>query len=205
MQIVVITPEKDLPFELELVNSLFEMGLEVLHLRKPGYNEVYYERYITGIRPEYHSRVVIHGAYGLFRTLDLRGVHLRSAIRHDEGTLDQLRNVPCPAISTSFHSWAEIAQNETPYGSVFISPLYNSISKPGYGAAVAPEGITDTLQQLNSPGKHCPRIIGLGGVNKANISTLKKLGYDGAALLGAIWNDERPLRAFGEIQNMLPS
>jgi thiamine monophosphate synthase len=40
------------------------------------------------------------------------------------------------AISGSFHSWEEIRANRFPYTYVFISPVYDSISKAGYKAAI---------------------------------------------------------------------
>ena len=42
-------------------------------------------------------------------------------------------------------------------------------------------------------------IIGLGGINEENIAMVKKSGFDGVALLGAIWESENPIAAFGKI------
>ena len=49
--IVIITPPHTLPDEEHIVNRLFESGLHLLHLRKPGADRDTLEHYIRGIRP----------------------------------------------------------------------------------------------------------------------------------------------------------
>ncbi|GAA4468106.1 thiamine phosphate synthase [Nemorincola caseinilytica] len=203
MQLVVLTPDTDLPGEQETVNSLFHMGLQRLHLRKPAYDIAAYRAYIAGIDSAYHSRIIIHGAYPLYHALRLGGIHLRSAIRHEPATLQQIKDIPYSAISTSFHSWDEILQNHTPYGNVFISPLYDSISKAGYSAAVAPEGISGVKESLANGGRYCPAITGLGGIDRSNIPTLQRLRYDGAAVLGALWQSKDPIAIFAALQAII--
>jgi len=39
-------------------------------------------------------------------------------------------------------------------------------------------------------------LIGLGGISEETIATVKKSGFDGAALLGAVWTSKDPIRAF---------
>ena len=41
--------------------------------------------------------------------------------------------------------------------------------------------------------KYCPEIVALGGVSSSNLAILQKSGFDGAAMLGAIWQAEDPL------------
>lgn len=48
--IVIITPPHTLPDEEHIVNKLFESGLHLLHLRKPGADRDTLEHYIRGIR-----------------------------------------------------------------------------------------------------------------------------------------------------------
>ena len=86
------------------------------------------------------------------------------------------------ALSASLHSWEEIKEvGGAGLTYVFMSPVFNSISKPGYAA---------TPGLLRRPAGPFPcKVIGLGGVDKDSIGELIREGWDGAAVLGWIWKD----------------
>ncbi len=65
----------------------------------------------------------------------------------------------------------------------FISPLFDSISKPGYRADGGPVG--------DSAGRLPCRPVGLGGVSADTIGLMIARGWTGAALLGWIWEEPR--------------
>jgi thiamine-phosphate pyrophosphorylase len=196
MQLIVITPDKDIENEALLVNEMFALGLERLHLRKPGYTKEDYERYIQTIDPAYHARIIVHAHYELFHEYQLGGIHLNSMVRDDATVWAQVATIQPHNISTSFHSWAEIADNEFAYSYVFISPVFNSISKKDYEAAISPDGAKALKQTLSAEHKYCPRIIGLGGVGEPQLATLAQHGFDGAATIGAVWLATDPVAAF---------
>lgn len=75
--IVIITPPHTLPDEEHIVNKLFESGLHLLHLRKPGADRDTLEHYIRGIRPRFRERVVLHDHFELAEEYGLRGIHLK--------------------------------------------------------------------------------------------------------------------------------
>lgn len=79
--------------------------------------------------------------------------------------------------STGIHSAAEITSTNTRYSTLLLSPVFDSISKPGY------HGRTGGML-INKD--HRP-ILALGGVDHTTIILLKQWQFDGAALLGAIW------------------
>lgn len=196
MQLIVITPELDVANEIAIVHALFEEGLDKLHLRKPLYDATQYRHYLEKIAPHYRQKVMIHGAWELFHKQMVGGIHLRSALRGTEEGKMLLGAMPPQAISTSFHSWQEVMEEGAQYGSFFISPLFDSISKAGYKAAVLPTEIQQIRIYFEE--QH-PEIIGLGGITCENINMLQELGYDGAAVLGAIWQAEQPVTAFKKL------
>ena len=63
--LIIITPPHALPDEECIVNKLFESGLHLLHLRKPGADRETLERYIRGIRPRFRERVILHDHFEL--------------------------------------------------------------------------------------------------------------------------------------------
>lgn len=90
-------------------------------------------------------------------------------------------------VSTSFHSLAQAAHED--YGSLkyaFLSPIFESISKPGYTAAFVKEDLQASVSQSSLP------LVALGGITSTNISQVKDLGFWGAAVLGYIWSCQDP-------------
>jgi thiamine-phosphate pyrophosphorylase len=192
MDLIVITPEETVEDETEIVNRMFENGLHRLHIRKPLFSAEEYRDYIKAIKKRYHLRLVIHGHFELYKEFWLDGIHLNAKARNDAAVWAQLKDIGIwhSSISTSFHSWQEIVDNEYKYRYVFISPVFDSISKKSYKAGIDLDGIADTKQKLDERDKHIPKIIGLGGVGPTQLKILKEHGFDGAAMLGAIWNSE---------------
>ncbi len=203
MNLILITPEKTGTDEITLANQMLDHGLDRLHIRKPYYSANDYIDYISQIAEQYRSKIVIHGHFELLSELKLGGIHLSEAMRKDPLVWGQIRDLPPSKTATSFHSWDEIMGNEFRYQYVFISPVFDSISKPGYKAGIGLEGARATKQNLASRNKYCPAIIGLGGVGPDQISILHQNGFDGAAMLGAIWDSKDPLAAFLQAKKVI--
>ncbi|MCD6012920.1 MAG: hypothetical protein K0Q79_2782 [Flavipsychrobacter sp.] len=203
MRLIVITPENDMLGETAIVNELFKFGLQKLHLRKPAYTKEEYGKYISEIDEQYHNRIVLCGHFELLDDHELCGIHLNSEMRNDSAVWQQIRKITVNTLSTSFHSWQELLENEVFYSYVLISPVFDSISKQGYKAAIDLAGASATKKKLNMMGERCPAIIGLGGVGAGQITTLNQYGFHGAAMLGGIWQAEDPLQAFGDVMKVI--
>ncbi len=206
MQLIVITPEADIAHEGRLVNELFANGLQRLHLRKnANYDANDYRNYIHSIDKQYHSRIVIYCCFELLAEFELGGMHLSAATRDDK-EIGQIVSILSPSfISTSFHSWAEIRNNRFRYRYVFISPVFDSISKKGYNADINFDGLSETKIYLRERNIYCPKIMGLGGVNANNIGQLSAAGFDGGVVLGGIWLAEDPVAAFVKMRDVTRS
>ena len=196
MNITVITPENDIRKEYEYINDMFKNGLQRLHLRKPGNSTDENRRYIKSIDPQYHPRIIITGNFDLFHEFELGGIHLNGSARRDEELRKKLDYISPGLVSTSYHTWQKIVENDFPFGHVFISPVFDSISKKEYKANIDLHGALQTKQKLANLNKHCPQIIGLGGVGINEIKPLHENGFDGAALLGTLWMSGNPVATF---------
>ena len=93
-------------------------------------------------------------------------------------------------------------EETTRYDYVFISPVFDSISKQGYKAAIDPAGRGQLAQWARQHTTTLPRIVALGGVNAACIPALLEHGFDGAALLGAVWESDNPVAAYEAIARL---
>jgi thiamine-phosphate pyrophosphorylase len=64
-----------------------------------------------------------------------------------------------------------------------VSPIFPSISKPGYEKAFD----FDFLKTKLSDNKLCNKVFALGGIVPDRIQTCHQLGFHGVAVLGYFW------------------
>jgi len=197
MQVLLLTPEKDHPEEIAFVQSFFEHGLRRLHLRKPAYMPEDHRRYLDKVGAQYHPYIVLHSCFELAKEYNIDGVHLNTAMRQDATPASRFTG--CNNLSASFHAWDEIIQDRTPYRYVFISPVFDRISKKGYEAAIDITAAGAQRKKKQEEQDYCPQLVGLGGVSAGNIQQLAACGFDGAAVLGSIWEAADPMRAFEQV------
>ena len=153
--------------EAEIINSLFEAGLPVLHVRKPNAAESEVASLIRRVRPEFHERLTMHYYPALAEAF--------------EGSADG-EAVFGERLSASCHTLEEAreAQRHTDY--VFLSPIFDSISKRGYTASFS----TDELMRGAAEGIIGRRVIALGGVRPENMGAARDMGFGGVAVLGGV-------------------
>lgn len=180
MRIVVITAPCPVEGEGRIIRTLLEEGVWRLHLRRPLSSESGMRRLVESLPAELYPLLSIHDHGPLAVEYGLGGVHLNS----------RTREVPAGfagTVSRSCHSLAEVkAATREDY--LFLSPVFDSISKHGYGAGFTP----DELRQAAAEGIVGRRVFALGGVTPKRLPLLRDLGFGGAALLGAVWNDTSP-------------
>lgn len=100
---------------------------------------------------------------------------------------------PLPAVSTSFHTLADLGVCRGELDYCFLSPIYSSISKADYPANPDFEDRDELAAGL--VGSRYP-VLALGGVTPDKFAELQELGFAGAALLGGIWQADDPIAAW---------
>jgi thiamine monophosphate synthase len=207
--------------EAEYLEGLLEAGVAKLHLRKPRAKRWELEVLLKRLAPRWASRLVIHGSHELAARYGVPQIHGSAGLIGSAGAgsagagsaeagsagagsaesgsagegLAAVRSADAgalPVISTSVHSWEELKALPRGLAYAFISPLFDSISKPGYGANKA------LLQQPPGPLPCMP--VGLGGISADTIGEMIRYGWKGAAVLGWIW--ERPEDAVGRFEQL---
>lgn len=177
MKPVVITTEHFFEGEAVALNALFERGMEILHLRKPASTETELKHLIEQIDKRFHERMVLHDHFPLIHTFRLKGIHL------NRRNMKKPAHVSC-SVSRSCHSIREL-ENTTGYDYVFLSPVFDSISKAGYTCAFTPED----LLNAKSAGLINKQVVALGGIDAENISVAHKYGFESVAVIGALWGN----------------
>ncbi|MBK3518849.1 thiamine phosphate synthase [Carboxylicivirga marina] len=175
--IVICYPTK-LNKEIEAINALFAAGLEVLHVRKPAYSEAEMTDFIDSIDGQYQNRIVVHSHLAIVEPKGLRGVHFTSYNRH---LIDDYSNKALPK-SISVHSMSELINLSESFNYALLSPVFESISKEGYGPAIDQSVLKNYLEK-----NHEVPVLALGGIDHKNVDVAKELGFDGVVLHGHLW------------------
>ncbi|MDA3878853.1 MAG: thiamine phosphate synthase [Prolixibacteraceae bacterium] len=183
MQFIAITYPGKLKDEGEIINTLFREGLPCLHLRKPGMNAQTIASLLNVIDSKFHHRIVVNDHIELADHYDIKGIHFSGRTRH-------LLTTPFNGISKccSCHSFSAIPEVSAFCDYVFLSPVFNSISKCGYKAAFDYGELKNQLSRSHQTG-----IIALGGVSPDKLMQTSELGFHGAAILGGLWNGKTTL------------
>lgn len=195
MQLAVVTDAEWLPGEAAIINRLFGAGMRCLHLRKPGAAEKDIRQLLQAIDSRYYPRIALHQWHAMAGEYGITRLHYTEAQRSvtDEKALQQLKQNGF-TLSTAVHSVQDYAALPGCFAYALLSPVFNSISKPGYRGIwqhgfVLPAAATAAMA--------------LGGVHAGNIADLRRAGFAGAAVLGCIWTERsQALQTFISLQQL---
>lgn len=174
---VLITHPGLLHREAETLALLCREGHSWIHIRKPDASPTQIETLLRELQEQDvdFSRLTLHYHETLARQYHVGGVHLPGeALLSGAGA--GLRR------SCSTHSWAEVERYATVTDYLFLSPLFDSISKPGYTSNISLREAHLRLADASGT------IVALGGVDAENITRVRQVGFAGAAVLGALWS-----------------
>lgn len=189
--IIIITPEEIVQNETEIINELFQEGLDLLHIRKPFIISEEMKNFIQKINAEFYHRLVLHNHYNVADDFNISRFHFRE--------IDRQNNIHDPfkdkIISTSVHSIQTFNELNKEWNYAFISPVFPSISKKGYGKD------SEVLNDIKKRDNQNAKLIALGGIHENNINEVLNSNVDGVALLGAIWENNQPVEIFKKCRN----
>ncbi|SMC86253.1 thiamine phosphate synthase [Pedobacter africanus] len=196
MKLFVISPAHFFKGEAALINQLFEAGMPVLHLRKENPNPRQYAGLISAVDERYHHRIALHQFHELTTEFPaIKRLHYPERMRNK--LTQPFKNKEFTR-STSIHNLNDL-NGVQGFAYTFYGPVFDSLSKPGYQTRLA--GDFKVPVQENTA-----QLIALGGVDGDKIESLKQMGFKGAAVLGALWNDkEQALANFDKIKTACSS
>lgn len=202
MKILLISRPDFFDGEIDLIHQLFESGLEIFHLRKPGTEKLLIRNLLERINTKFHNRIMIHDHFSLLEEFALRGIHLTE--RHKQQAektwreIDSIRSTNKNfAISAAFHQLEPMIREEREYDYVLLSPIFDSISKKNYRASFEPKALRKGLATTKQ------RVVALGGCSPENMKTVKSYGFYGAAFLGTIWQSSDPVGSYSQIEKAI--
>jgi thiamine-phosphate pyrophosphorylase len=187
MRIVVISPESADAREVPAMEGLFAAGLERYHVRKPSWTEPELEGWLRALPVAWRPRIVLHQHHALATVLGLGGRHEKGDSQRAEGA------------SRSCHDLASLRRYLRSFDQVIFGPIFPSLTKAGYGPAADFPWIELRAILRGRDDRGRARALAIGGVTADRLERCAELGFDGAAVMGAVWDAPDPVRAFAGI------
>ncbi len=176
MKLIIMTSPTYFVEEDKILETLFEEGMEMLHLNKPDSSPVYAERLLSLLPEEYHKKIVVHDNYYLKNEYGLAGIHL------DEADAEAPQGYK-GKISRTCRSLEELKSAKKQSKYVFLRDVFDSISDANGKASFS----YDQLKEAAHRGLIDKHVFALGGVRLENIKVLKELGFGGAVICNDLW------------------
>lgn len=193
--LIVLSSDVAVANEARLINDLFAAGLNIFHLRKPGWTQIENAILLDNIDEKYHAKIALHQHHQVAQKFGINRLHFTEAKRKQTSTkilvdLKESGNI----LSTSIHHVAEYADLSECFAYVFFGPVFNSISKQGYTSNIDKDFKIPLL-------KNYPKAIAIGGITGKNLSEALNMQFDGVAALGTIWQQpEESITQFKTLQ-----
>ncbi|GAO31456.1 thiamine phosphate synthase [Geofilum rubicundum] len=175
--LIAITQPSLLKQEALAIEALLKAGVDYVHVRKPGYVSEEVRALLNAVPEPGRPCLSVHYHHQAARRSGVGGLHRTKGFAVTDGK-------GC-RVSASCHSLAEVkALTLADCQYVFLSPVFDSISKKGYASAFSKASLSEFLSHKETD---MPAVVALGGITKDNVGAVRQMGFDGAALLGALW------------------
>lgn len=177
MKLIIMTKSTFFVEEDKILTTLFEEGMDSLHLFKPQSEPVYSERLLTLLPDDYHKRITVHDHFYLREEYGLRGIHLENP--GAELPYGYRGNVSrtCTALS-------ELREAKKHSSYVFLKSVFDSHSNPADRQSFT----LDELRTAAKQGLIDRHVYALGGIDLDNIRQVADLGFGGVVVCGDLWN-----------------
>lgn len=162
--------------EDKILATLFEAGLDNLHLYKPGSSPIYSERLLSLLPDTTYNKITVHGHFYLKDEYGLAGLHLDdSAQQPPVGYKGR--------ISRTCRNIAELKDMKRQSAYVFLDNVFSpNAERPDNGSLNMNE-----LEAASERGLIDKKVYALGGVTADNIQLARDLGFGGVVIGNDLW------------------
>ena len=177
MKLVIMTKSTFFVEEDKILTTLFEEGMENLHIHKPESSPMYSERLLSLLSENYYRKITVHDHYYLKTEYNLGSIHID----------DPTSPVPEGYKGKYSRTCTELSQlkdfkKKSEY--VFLKGVFDSLSEPG----IKSHFTNEELEKAAQNGLIDRHVYAMGGMNLENIRTIKELGFGGIVICGDLWN-----------------
>lgn len=192
---IIISNPAEIANEIDILHTLFEEGLEFLHVRKPNYSKDEMRSFLSAINSIYYSKLVLHQHHDVAAEFHINRIHFTESDRL-EIQFSYSKPDWCNSLSTSVHSIEDFNILPNAFEYAFLCPVYPSISKENYVPS------KNVFEEIKKRRNEHTKLIALGGISPENIEQTITNGFDDFALLGTIWNSTNPIENFKKCQEI---
>jgi thiamine-phosphate pyrophosphorylase len=191
--LLVITDRRQAALSLaDVVAAALAGGCRWISLREKDLLEgeqVAWAEKLLPLAHRFGARLTVHGDIAAASMLD--GVHLPEG-GNARGARDRLG--PEKLIGLSIHTPEQAAAADPAVLDYLVAgPVYETASKPGYGPALGPNGLTEFVRATKLP------VIAIGGIEAANIAEVMQAGVAGVAVMGGVMRAFEPAKTVGAL------
>jgi len=181
---LLITPPNSVKDEAYILKQIAAFDCCIIHVRKPNYSLEQMTQWLDQFSSKSTQKMVLHQQQQLYADFPIRGIHLKEFDKNGAMSLSKNSKM---TFSAAFHNPVD-ASRQSHYHYSLLSPVFDSISKPNL------KGKNFQIRKAIKP------IVALGGVSDQNIRTVRELGFHGIAVLGSVWQQKDPIKAFKTIE-----
>lgn len=163
--------------EDKIITTLFDEGLENLHLYKPGASPMYSERLLSLLPDTVYSKITVHEHYYLKSEYGLAGIHLDSPDKDIPKDYKGKFSRTCTDVN-------DLAMLKKKAEYVFLDNVFDDALTDNGKPSIAYDELTRAAKQ----GLIDKHVYALGGLNIDTIKEAKDLGFGGVVVCEDLWN-----------------
>lgn len=176
MKLIIITKPTFFVEEDKILSTLFDEGLDNLHLYKPNASPMYSERLLSLLPEEYCGKITVHEHFYLKEEYRLAGIHIDAP------------NTPIPLgykgkIGRTCNSIEQLREMKRQSSYVFLRNIFDSQSEPSEKSCFT----MNELERAAANGLIDRKVMAWGGMNIDNVRIAKDLGFGGVVICGDLW------------------
>ena len=170
----------------DIIHNLLDVGVSAIQLREKDLSDTEFIKLaepLCQLCHTYSAQLFINSRIKIAMNVGADGLHLPGDSVSVEKVVKKTNRRFI--IGSSVHTLTEAQQRETE-GADFItySPIYPTLSKPGYGPVVGLDGLWKVTEGVNIP------VFALGGITPERVSECLDAGAYGAAVMSGVMSPE---------------
>lgn len=158
--------------ESNILSSLFDAGMDNLHLCKPNSAPIYAERLLSLLPEDCCSKITVHDHHYLKDEYKLRGIHLDSCAEPPVGYRGN--------ISRTCHDICHIKEMKKKANYVLLDNVFEST----HSHARPAQEIADAYHS----GLIDKKVYAMGGVNLETVRIAREMGFGGVVVEEDLWD-----------------
>lgn len=178
MKLVIMTQPTFFVEEDKILTTLFDEGMDNLHLYKPGASPMYSERLLSLLPETSYNKITVHDHYYLKNEYGLAGIHLDNKEKEMPKDYKGKFSRTCTCIS-------DLCEMKKKAEYIFLANVFNAQQHNDKANSLL---ASDDIISAAKKGLIDKHVYALGGVTIESIKIAKELGFGGVVICEDLWN-----------------